>query len=193
MNITSDKSIILRLIQKATKNHSMKNREIINKKILQESMYFFNLKHNSFHFKWTDCGPTSAEVQQIIQDLDSGKQITINSIKTRQSKKIQGKNIQYVDGSFDFKDFPKELDDMLDDIIIFVAKRESQELELFASVHFWVQRRLDSKNQYTAKSCYNTLVDLKLRADLKFTDVERAVQILEINGFLDKDNNAIKD
>ena len=77
------------------------------------------------------------------------------------------------------------MDDTSNDIVKFTAGRGPRELELLASVHFWAQKQLDLADEYTVEYCHEKLVDLKPDAGFKLADVERAIQTLEDNGFLD--------
>ncbi len=181
--IASNQSIVLRLIQKATINPNVDVKGIIGKKALQKSIYFFNLKHSCFNFRWADYGPLSGEVQQIVQDLDFGKKITIRNIETKKVG-IFIKNLLYVDGSTDFKNFPSDLDKTLDDIVKFTAGKGPRDLELLASVHFWAQKQQDLTDEYTTEYCHEKLMDLKPDAGFKILDVERAIKNLEDNDFL---------
>ena len=184
VKIASNNSIVLRLIQKATENPSVKVKGVMGKKALQKSIYFFNLKHGFFNFRWADYGPLSGEVQQIVQDLDSGNKIKINNIKTKKTN-IFIKNMLYVDNSVDFTNFPSDLDDTLNDIVKFIAGKRPRDLELLASVHFWAQRQQDLSDEYTVKYCYEKLTELKPDAGFKITDVERAIETLKDNKFLE--------
>lgn len=181
--IASNNSIVLRLIQKATENPRVEFKGVMGKKALQKSLYFFNLKHDFFNFRWADYGPLSGEVQQIVQDLDSGNKITINDIKTKKSG-IFIKNMLYVDNSADFSDFPSDLDSSIDEIVRFTAGKGPRQLELLASVHFWAQRQQDLSDEYTAEYCHEKLMELKPDAGFTQSDVEKAIEILEDNEFL---------
>lgn len=184
VKIASNNSIVLRLIQKATENSSVKVKGIMGKKALQKSIYFFNLKHGFFNFRWADYGPLSGEVQQIVQDLDFEKKITIKNIETKKTG-IFIKNMLYVDNSVDFSNFPSDLDGALDDIVKFIAGRGPRDLELLASVHFWAQRQQDLLDEYTTEYCHEKLTELKPNAGFKIGDVERAIETLEDNEFLE--------
>jgi len=70
-NSVLNEDIVLLLIKKATEFQGAKITGIMGKKALQKSLYFFNLKHDIFSFKWGDYGPISAEIQQIVEDLIS--------------------------------------------------------------------------------------------------------------------------
>ena len=181
--IALNNSIVLRLIQKATENPNVKSKGVMGKKALQKSLYFFNLKHDCFNFRWADYGPLSGEVQQIVQDLDSGNKIDIKDIETKKPE-ICIKNMQYVENSADFSDFPSDLDFSIDEIVKFTAGKEPRELELLASVHFWAQRQQDLSDEYAVEYCHEKLMELKPDAGFTRSDVERAIEILEDNKFL---------
>lgn len=181
MTTVSNDSIVLRLIQKATKHP---NKGVMGKKALQKSIYLFNLNHSSFYFRWADYGPLSGEVQQIVQDLDSGNQISITDVQTKKPN-LFVKKMAYVEGSDDFTDFPPDLDEKLDDIVKFTADESPRELELLASVHFWAQRQHDLFGKYTAEYCHEKLTDLKPRAEFTIVDVKRAIKKLVNNKFLE--------
>ncbi len=183
VKVASNNSIVLRLIQKATENPNVEVKGVMGKKALQKSLYFFNLKHGFFNFKWADYGPLSGEVQQIVQDLHFGGKITINDIETKKPD-VFIKNMKYVDGSADFTAFPPDLDDTLDDIVKFTAGKGPRSLELLASVHFWAQRQQDLTDEYTAEYCHEKLTELKPDAGFKIEDVEQAIKTLEVNDFL---------
>lgn len=180
MMAVSNNSIVLRLIQKATENS---DKGVMGKKALQKSIYFFNLNHGSFHFRWADYGPFNGEVQQIVRDLDSSENISISDVQTKKPKMFI-KKMTYVDGSADFEDFPGDLDEKLDDIVKFAAGKSPRELELLASVHFWAQRQYDLSDEYTAEYCHEKLTDLKPDAGFSITDVNQAIAKLVDNKFL---------
>lgn len=184
VKVASNTSIVLRLIQKATDNPNVDVKGVMGKKALQKSIYFFNLKHGFFRFRWADYGPLSGEVQQIVQDLDSGNKITIKDIETKKAEAFI-KNMLYVDGSVDFTNFPSDLDETLDGIVKFTAGMGPRDLELLASVHFWAQRQQDLSDEYTAEYCHEKLTELKPDAGFKLADVERAIETLEDNEFLE--------
>ncbi len=182
--IATNKSIVLRLIQKATDNPGAEVKGIIGKKALQKSIYFFNLKHNRFSFRWADYGPLSGEVQQIFHDLAYGNKITIKDIKTKKENAYI-KNMLYVKDSLDFEGgFPPELDKTLDEIIKFTAGRGPRDLELLASVHYWAQKQQELTDECTADYIYEKLTELKPDAGFTSTDVKRAIQNLEDGNFL---------
>lgn len=183
MIIASNNSIVLRLIQKATENPNVTVKGVMGKKALQKSIYFFNLKHGFFNYKWADYGPFSGEVQQIVQDLNSGNKIIITDMETKKTD-IFIKNMSYVDNSADFTSFPSDLDETLDNIVTFTAGRGPRDLELLASVHFWAQRQQDLSDEYTAEYCHEKLTELKPDAGFRLTDVERAIETLKDNEFL---------
>lgn len=181
--ITSNNSIVLRLIQKATENPSVETKGVMGKKALQKSLYFFNLKHNFFNFRWADYGPLSGEVQQIVQDLDYGKKIIITDIETKKPG-IYIKNMKSTENPSDFSDFPSDLDSSIDEIVKFTAGKGPRDLELLASVHFWAQRQQDLSDEYTVEYCHEKLMELKPDARFTQSDVERSIGILEDNQFL---------
>ena len=180
---TSNKSIVLRLIQKATDNPGVDVKGILGKKGLQKSIYFFNLKHNRFSFRWADYGPLSGEIQQIFHDLAYGNRITIKDIKTgKENASI--KNMLYVKHSLDFEGFLPELDKTLDEIVKFTAGLVPRELELLASVHYWAQKQQELTDEYTVDYIHEKLTGLKLDAGFTSADVERAIQYLKDGNFL---------
>jgi uncharacterized protein YwgA len=181
--VVSNKSIVLRLIQKATENPGVDVKGVIGKKALQKSIYFFNLKHSYFNFRWADYGPLSGEVQQIVEDLTSGNKIIVKDIETKK-KDAFIKNMLYVEGSSDFEGFPAELDSTLDKIVKFTAGKGPRDLELLASVHFWAQKQQDLTDEYTVEYIHEKLTELKPDAGFTSSDVERAMQNLENNDFL---------
>ena len=180
---TSNKSIVLRLIQKATDNPGVDVKGILGKKGLQKSIYFFNLKHNRFSFRWDDYGPSSGEVQQIFHDLAYGNRITIKDIKTgKENASI--KNMLYVKHSLDFEGFSPELDKILDEIVKFTAGLGPKELELLASVHYWAQRQQELTDECTVDYIHEKLSGLKQDAGFTRADVEKAIQYLKDGNFL---------
>ena len=181
MTTVSNNSIVLRLIQKATENS---DKGVMGKKALQKSIYFLSLSCSSFYFRWADYGPFSGEVQQIVQDLVSNKNILIRDVETKQPHMFI-KKMTYVDGSSDFEDFPHVLDVALDGIVKFTAGKSPRELELLASVHFWTQRHHNSSNEHLAEYCHEKLTDLKPDAGFKISDVEQAIEKLVDNEFLE--------
>lgn len=181
--LTLNKSIVLRLIQKATDNPSVEIRGVLGKKALQKSVYFFNLKHNRFSFRWADYGPLSGEVQQIAYDLMYGNKIEIHDMQTKKPA-VYIKHMTYKENSSDFEGFSPELDKTLDEIVKFTAGHSPRELELLASVHFWAQKQQDLLDEYTTDYIHDQLTVLKPDARFTSTDVKRAIQSLEDNGFL---------
>ena len=180
---TSNKSIVLRLIQKATDNPDVKVKGVLGKKGLQKSIYFFNLKHNRFNFKWADYGPLSGEVQQIFHDLAYVNKITIKDIKTgKENASI--KNMLYIKDPSDFEGFLPELDKTLDEIIKFTAGMGPRELELLASVHYWAQRQQELTDECTVDYIHEKLTGLKQDAGFTSADVKRAIQNLKDGNFL---------
>ena len=180
--MASNQSIVLRLIHKATENLDAKTKGIMGKKVLQKSIYFFNLKHGCFNFKWADYGSFSEEAQQIVRDLEAVGKITIKDIKTKDGAVI--KNMLYVKGSDDFEGFPAELDLVLDEIVKFSTGKGPRELEFLASVHFWTQKQQDLTDEYTVDYIHEKLTELKPNAEFTSLNVEGAIRNLEDSNFL---------
>ncbi|RNJ77978.1 MAG: hypothetical protein EB830_00925 [Nitrosopumilus sp. H13] len=180
VDLFSNKYVVLRLVQKAT--NSMDG--IPGKKALQKSMYFFNLKHGCFYYKWADYGPLSGEVQQIVADFTYGEKIKVRDIKTKKPGAVI-KNMKYHEGDFpDFEDFPPVFDKTLDSIINFIKGKKPRELELLASVHFLADVQIASMKKYDADFIYKRLYALKPDAGFTLEDVTRSIQVLKENGFL---------
>lgn len=167
----SNRSIVLRLIQKATVEHPNWK---LGKKALQKSFYFFNLKHNIFSFRWADFGPMSGEIQQIVHDLESAKRIEVESIRTRNSNAIL-KSMKYIPKDPTLR-VPLDLDKALDATVKFVAGRDSRNLELLASVHFWAARNHNDED--VVEYVHRMLDELKPGANFTKNDVEDAIRDL---------------
>lgn len=176
MALYSNRSIVLRLIQKATEEHPD---WLLGKKALQKSLYFFNLNHDYFSFKWDDFGPMSGEIQQIVHDLEASGRIKIKPSKTKKPD-IFIKNIKYVSKEPELY-VPQNIHDGLDAVMEFVAGQNSRKLELFASVHFWAIRNDDND---MAEYVYQKLEELKPEAGFTKTDVEDAIKELRKNKIL---------
>ena len=162
---------MLRLIQKATENSKAEIKGILGKKALQKSVYFFNLKHRYFYFKWEDYGPFNVMVQQIVRDLSYSNKICIKGIETKKSGAVI-QNMQYNTNSETFENFPKDMDRTLDHIVNFIEGKSPRELELLASVHYWAQRQHCQTNSYDAKYIHERLTELKLDAGFTLDNVE---------------------
>ena len=178
----SNKSIVLRLIQKATENRKTEPKGILGKKALQKSIYLFSLKHGRFNFKWADYGPFNVEVQQIVQDLMHGNRINISYKPTHLSGAVI-QNMQYNTSSEPLEEFPEDMDKTLGHIVRFIDGRTPRNLELLASVHYWAQRQQLQTGKYDAEYIYQRLTELKPRANFTEHDVTEALQELEKGGF----------
>ena len=157
--LRSNRSIVLRLIQKATEEHPDWQ---LGKKALQKSLYFFNLKSNCFSFRWADFGPMSGEIQQIVHDLEACRRIKINPVETGTPNAVL-KQMKYIPKDPDLQVLP-DLDEALDETMKFVAGRNSRDLELLASVHFLVQ---GYDGEDAIEDVYQLLKELK--SDAGFT------------------------
>ncbi|PBO84702.1 MAG: hypothetical protein COA77_08105 [Thaumarchaeota archaeon] len=93
--------------------------------------------------------------------------------------------MSYVDNSADFTSFPSDLDETLDNIVTFTTGKGPRDLELLASVHFLAQRQQDLSDEYTAEYCHEKLTELKPDAGFKIGDVEKAIETLKDNKFLE--------
>ena len=175
MSVYTNKSIVLCFIQKAAEHPNWK----MGKKSLQKSLYFFNLGTDCFSFRWASFGPMSGEIQQIVHDLEMLGRIKIQPVETGKPGAIL-KQIEFVSKDLSLN-VSQQLDAKLDDTMKFVADRDSRDLELLASVHFWAQR---NGNANVAEYVYDMLNELK--PDAKFTreDVQDALQSLAECGFL---------
>ena len=170
MLVYTNRSIVLRLIHKAAEEYPSWS---LGKKALQKSIYFFNLKHNCFKFKWADFGPMSGEVQQIVHDLEAVGRIEIKPTETGKPGVFLSR-IKFVPNEHSLT-VPPEIDKILDTIIEFVANKNSRNLELLASVHFWATR---NNGDNIAEYVYRMLEELKPNAEFTKDDVERAIDEL---------------
>lgn len=177
MILVHDKSIVLRLIQKATENSKTETKGILGKKALQKSIYFFSLKHGYFHFRWADYGPFNAEVQQIVQDLVHSNKINIREIQTKKKSAVI-QNMQYNADSETFEHFPEDMDKTLDHIVDFIEGKSPRDLELLASVHYWAQKQQYQTDSYNAEYIHEKLTELKPGAGFTRDNVEWALQKL---------------
>ena len=168
----SNRSTVLRLIQKTAEKHPKWK---LGKKALQKSFYFFNLKHNTFSFKWANFGPMSGEIQQIVRDLEAAGRIEIEPVRTRNPNAVL-QSIKYVPNNPTLT-IPSELDDTLDATVQFVAEKDSRTLELLASVHFWAIRNYH--NEDVAEYVHRMLDELKPDANFTKVDVEFAIRTLK--------------
>jgi len=178
--------IVLLLIKKATEFQGTQTIGILGKKALQKSLYFFNLKHDIFNFRWGDYGPISGEIQQIAKDLISNGNVTVTDVDTmKQGAVIQ--NMKFSDvTNVDFLEtkFPLNIDQDLDEIVHFIAGRSPRDLELLASVHFWAQRQYSMFEEYTVEYILEKLTELKPDAGFTKSDVESAINTLKSHKYL---------
>ena len=165
----SHKTIVLGLIQKATLDHP---KWALGNKALQKSLYFFNLEHNCFNFRWADYGPFSGEVQQIAHDLGAAGKTEIKDVET-QKPDIHFKGIKCVpEHQFTI---PQELDAALEKTLKFVSGKSAQDLELCASVHFLAKMDHDGN---TAVHVHKILKDLKPDTCITLKDVDVALGVV---------------
>lgn len=176
MVLYSNRLIVLRLIQKATEDYPDWT---LGKKALQKSLYFFNLTSGRFSFRWANFGPISGEIQQIVHDLNAVGRIKISPVQTGKPNAFLH-SVKYVEKTPRLETKP-DLDESLDAIMKFVAGRNSRELELLASVHFWAER---SDTEDTTEYIHGMLEELKPEAEFTKTDVKRALDELKANHFL---------
>ena len=173
----SNRSVVLRLIQRATEDYPDWT---LGKKALQKSLYFFNLKSGRFSFRWADFGPISGEIQQIVHDLDAVGRIKISPVPTGKPNAFLH-SVEYVKKTPSLETAP-DLDESLDATMKFVARRSSRDLELLASVHFWAKRS-DAGDK--AEYVYGMLEELKPEAKFTRADVENALRELKENWLLE--------
>ena len=178
----SNKSIVLRLIQKATENSKVEPKGILGKKALQKSIYLFSLKHGCFSFRWADYGPFTVEVQQIVQDLAHSDKICISGIQTKMEGAVI-QNMQYNADSETFENFPEDMDKTLDHIVEFIEGKRPRDLELLASVHYWAQKQHYQTGRYDAEYIHGKLTELKPGAGFTKDNVKEALQELAEGGF----------
>lgn len=178
-----NKSIVLRLIQKATENSKMETKGMPGKKALQKSIYLFSLKHGCFNFRWADYGPFNVEVQQIVQDLTYNGKISMSDMPIKTEKEVFVQNIQCSADSETFESFPDNMDKTLDHIVEFIEGKRPKDLEWLASVHYWAQRQQRQTGNYDAEYIYEKLTALKPNAKFTEDDVKKALQELEKGGF----------
>ena len=184
----SKEDIVLLLIKKATEFQGTKTSGILGKKALQKSLYFFNLKHDIFSFRWGDYGPISGEIQQIAQDLISNGNVTVEDISTLKQDAVI-KNMKFSNENnpyFSETKFPDEIDKDLTEIVKFIAGRTPRELELLASVHFWAVKQQDMFDEYTVENILEKLTELKPDAGFTLKNVQEAINTLEGTGHLQK-------
>lgn len=176
MVLYSNRSVVLRLIQKATEDYPDWT---LGKKALQKSLYFFNLTSGRFNFRWANFGPISGEIQQIVHDLNAVGRIKISPVPTGKPNAFLH-SVKYVKKTPQLETEPG-LDESLDATMKFVAGRNSRNMELLASVHFWAKRS-DAAN--TAEYVHDMLEELKPEANFTREDVEGALLELKENGLL---------
>ena len=167
--------IVARLIQKATDEHP---NWALGKKALQKSLYFVNIKHNTFSFRWADYGPFSGEVQQIVRDLEAANKIQITDTLTKKSN-VYLKSIKY---KAPHDENIQQMDEYLNETMEFVANHTSRDLELWASVHYWAQRHTHEDN--LATYVYNVLKMLKPDAGFTEDNINDAIITLKENKLL---------
>ena len=164
--------LVLGLIQKATLDHP---KWALGNKALQKSLYFFNLEHNRFNFRWADYGPFSGEVQQIAHDLGAVGKTEIKDAETRKPD-IPFKGIKCVpEHQFTI---PQELDAALEKIIKFISGKSARELEFYASVHFLAKTDHDGD---TAAHVHKILKDIEPDTSFTLEDVSMALGVLDNN------------
>ena len=165
MFLYPNKSLVLRLIQRATKEYPNWQ---LGKKALQKSLSFVNLKCNCLNFKWEDYGPMSGEVQQIAHDLKAVGKVKITETPTKK----QNAFIKSMTSNANATIAP-ELNDALEKTLEFVAGKSAKELELLVSVHFWVER-CNADND-TTEYVFQKLDELRPDAAFTKTDVEESI------------------
>ncbi len=170
-----NKLIVVRLIQKATNEYS---KWALGKKALQKSLYFVNIQHNIFSYRWADYGPFSGEVQQIVRDLEAANKIQITDVSTGKPD-VYLKRIKYNSASHDEN---IQLDEYIDETLRFVANRTSRDLELWASVHYWARKHTDNDDLTTY--VYDMLEMLKPDAGFTKDNIDDAIKTLKENKFL---------
>jgi hypothetical protein len=186
MNSVSGKDIALLLIKKATEVEGLEKSGVMGKKALQKALYFFNLKHNIFTFKWGDYGPLSAEIQQIAGDLEANRNIIVEEIETKKEGVVI-KNMKFSPESnpyFSDIKFPTEIDTTLNKVVRFIMGRSPRDLELLASVHYWAKKQEFMLDEYTVDYILDKLTELKPDAGFREADVKRAIEILESSNYL---------
>ena len=177
----SNKDIVLSFIQKAADCPEWD----LGKKALQKSLYFFNLEEGCFSFRWADYGPLCGEIQQIAHDLWATEKISIRDVKTKNGKIL--KKMEWVKQQQQPPvKVEASLDAALNKTMEFVSGRTSRDLELLASVHFWVERKYDDDDddEDTVDYVFNMLEELKPEARFTRNDVEKAIDKLTNHGFL---------
>ncbi|WOV93764.1 MAG: hypothetical protein R1F52_03810 [Candidatus Nitrosoabyssus spongiisocia] len=186
--LTINESIILQYIKKATDNSRVNKRGVLGKKALQKCMYFFNLNENYFYFKWADYGPFSKELQNIAGFLIDSEKINVEKEKTGKKNAIT-QILTFKDETKIYDKLPENVNAKIDEIIKFSSGLNPRELELLASVHFWAEREQGYLEKYTSEYILEKLTDLKPDAGFKKDDVEWAIEKLEDNGFLAKNDD----
>ena len=121
----------------------------------------------------------SGEIQQIAHDLKAVGRIKISSVETGKPDAFLHR-IKYIPKT-PALEVPPNIDEALDATMKFVARRDSRELELLASVHFWAIRNND---RYAVEDIHLLLEVLKPDAGFSKTDVEHAIHELKKNKLL---------
>lgn len=186
--IFRDDYIVMRLVELATPSGGIEG-----KKALQKMLYFFNLRHRRFIYKWAPYGPYSQDVQQAVHEFTYTKEIEVENVPTRKEG-IHVQRLKYAGRPpprytpAELLDFPEDLDEGLRSVLDFADTIEREErprkLELLASVHFIARshERLDAG--YTAVSVHDHLHALKPAAGFKLSDVEESIDTLKAAGYL---------
>ena len=182
-NITC-KDIILAMTKKVTQSNQNYNSQKYNKKALQKSLYFLNQRINIFHFRWGHYGPFSYEIHYTLNDLITAKYIEEICIP---DGKINTYNIRYIydDNSyFETLELSDDLNSSLDRIVEFISDKSSEELELLASVHYWVKRQQLESNEYTIDYIFSNIDALKPSTGFKKSEIPQAIKTLEKEKYL---------
>ncbi len=187
MTLHNKNDVVLLLIKKATENKKIELPGIVGKKALQKSMYFFNESFNLFTFKWRDYGPLSGELQQIAADFINNGKVIVKDIPTKKSG-IYTRNLTFnyeYNSYFSDIEFPDEINEKMNKIIQFISGKNTRELELLASVHYWAKRQIAMLDEYTTEYIHDKLTELKPDAGFTDKDVDNAINSLKFNGYLD--------
>ena len=115
--------------------------------------------------------------------MDQGD-VTITDIPT----KMKGATIKQLQSDHELSEIPTSdpIDKELDDIVSFIAGRSPRDLELLASVHFWVDRQRGLEGKHLVDYILEKLTCLKPDARFSRSDVEHAIDVLESSGYLSR-------
>lgn len=161
--------VVLRFVQRASAEWPKWK---LTHGIIQKSMYF--MPGNRFCFRWSDYGPTSGEVMQILRQLDAAGRIDV-----RPPTGEGPSTISYVvrPGA---PDSPWGADGAMDEVFRRFAGTDTARMRLLASAHMMAER----EGVREAESLHRMLRVALPEGPPELKDVEWAMEYLDSAGLL---------